>query len=98
MTESIYITMRKNFCFYGGKERKGGNLIYPSIIGVFDKISRAMTDCHIENETADDSIKPTGFSAGKSRCEHAAVLAVEEPIPVGYRRTEGQYARYEKQA
>ena len=24
MTESIYITMRKNFCFYGGKERKGG--------------------------------------------------------------------------
>ena len=85
MTESIYITMRKNFCFYGGKERKGGNLIYPSIIGVFD-------------ETADDSIKPTGFSAGKFRCEHAAVLAVEEPIPVGYRRTEGQYARYEKQA
>lgn len=43
MTESIYITMRKNFCFYEGKERKGGNLIYPSIIGVFDKISRAMT-------------------------------------------------------
>ena len=53
---------------------------------------------YIENETADDSIKPTGFSAGKFRCEHAAVLAVEEPIPVGYRRTEGQYARYEKQA
>lgn len=43
MTESIYITMRKNFCFYGGKERKGGNLIYPSIIEVFDKMSRAMT-------------------------------------------------------
>ena len=93
MTESIYITMRKNFCFYGGKERKGGNLIYPSIIDI-----ESDDYCHIENETADDSIKPTGFSAGKSRCEHAAVLAVEEPIPVGYRRTEGQYARYEKQA
>lgn len=53
---------------------------------------------HQQNEAADDAIQKTSLIAGEMGGEHTAVLAVEEPVPVGYCRAEREYPRQEEES